>query len=190
MRPTTNFPTALADDADDVTYALNVAHVLWDKGDRSDAIRWVRRAVEAADESGHTARVVALARAASDLEDAPAAEPMRAEPLRAEPMRAEPRPAEPRPAEPRPALSSFTRTTSGPRPAPESATRQAAAALSQPAPAGVRVSVKYSLRDPTLLVVRRLAEGQTPPAGTREALLVMSEAPGAEAPQQSRRGGR
>ena len=39
----------------------------------------------------------------------------------------------------------------------------------------VRVSVRTSARDGTLLVVRTLAEGQTPPPGTREAFLVMTE---------------
>jgi len=34
--------------------------------------------------------------------------------------------------------------------------------------------VKTSVRDPSLLVVRPLADGQSLPAGTREAFLVMS----------------
>jgi hypothetical protein len=42
------------------------------------------------------------------------------------------------------------------------------------------VSVKTSVRDPDLLVVRPLAEGQPPPPGTREAFLVMVE-PAADA---------
>jgi hypothetical protein len=40
----------------------------------------------------------------------------------------------------------------------------------------LRVSVKYSVRDPTLLVVRSLADGQSAPAGTHEGYLVLSEA--------------
>ena len=40
---------------------------------------------------------------------------------------------------------------------------------------GVRVSVKTSVRDPSLLVVRRLGKGQAPPPGTRGALLVMDD---------------
>jgi hypothetical protein len=39
----------------------------------------------------------------------------------------------------------------------------------------VRVSVQPSVRDPTLLVVRSLAEGQSAPPGTREAFLVMAD---------------
>jgi hypothetical protein len=37
--------------------------------------------------------------------------------------------------------------------------------------ASVRVSVKTSVRDSSLLVVRPLADGAAVPAGTREALL-------------------
>jgi len=42
----------------------------------------------------------------------------------------------------------------------------------------VRVSVKASARDPGLLIARPLAEGQAAPAGAREALLVLVDAPG------------
>ncbi len=37
----------------------------------------------------------------------------------------------------------------------------------------VRVSIKVSARDPSLFVVRRLENGKAPPAGTRQALLVL-----------------
>jgi hypothetical protein len=49
----------------------------------------------------------------------------------------------------------------------------------------VRVSVKTSARDPSLIIARPLADGQTLPAGTREALLVLvdpSAEPSAGAP--------
>jgi hypothetical protein len=39
----------------------------------------------------------------------------------------------------------------------------------------IRVSVKTSVRDPNLLVVRPLAEGRPLPPGTREGTLVLSE---------------
>jgi hypothetical protein len=41
--------------------------------------------------------------------------------------------------------------------------------------ARLHVFVKTSVRDPNLLIVRPLAEGQRPPAGTREAFLVLVE---------------
>jgi hypothetical protein len=39
----------------------------------------------------------------------------------------------------------------------------------------LRVSIKISVRDPTLLIVRRLDEGKAPPAGAREGWLVMAD---------------
>jgi hypothetical protein len=39
----------------------------------------------------------------------------------------------------------------------------------------VRVSVRTSVRDPTLLVVRPLAAGQSPPPGAREGFLVLAD---------------
>jgi hypothetical protein len=49
-----------------------------------------------------------------------------------------------------------------------------------------RVYVKLSVRDPSLLVVRPLADGESAPAGTREAFLVMADAPNVAA--DSKRG--
>lgn len=43
----------------------------------------------------------------------------------------------------------------------------------------MRVSVKISVRDPSLFIARPLAEGQALPPGTREARLVLVE-PAAE----------
>jgi len=43
----------------------------------------------------------------------------------------------------------------------------------------LRVSVKLSVRDPNLLLARPLREGEAPPPGTREAVLVLVE-PAAE----------
>jgi hypothetical protein len=46
-----------------------------------------------------------------------------------------------------------------------------------------RVSLKVSARDPGLFIARPLADGQPPPAGTREAMLVLVDpagGPGAE----------
>jgi hypothetical protein len=39
----------------------------------------------------------------------------------------------------------------------------------------VRVSVKTSVRDPTLLIVRRLPPSTPAPSGTREALIVLMD---------------
>jgi hypothetical protein len=50
--------------------------------------------------------------------------------------------------------------------------RAGAAALQQ-----VRVSVRTSVRDPNLFIVRPLAEGVAAPPGTREAFLVLPDPP-------------
>jgi hypothetical protein len=49
---------------------------------------------------------------------------------------------------------------------------------------GVRVSIKTSVRDPMLLVVRRLDDGKELPPGTREGWLVMPEATNVDAAPQ------
>ena len=83
----------------------------------------------------------------------------------------------------RPALGSAPAPTLAP-PRPSRAARAASAPIAPtlppprvaPAPGleRLRVSVRTSVRDPTLLVVRLLPEGAAPPAGTREALLVLT----------------
>src|SRR6266487_4009831 len=55
------------DDSDDVTLALETARALEAKGDIPEAVRWLRRATEAAEKDGNDLRVVTLARAAADL---------------------------------------------------------------------------------------------------------------------------
>jgi hypothetical protein len=106
-------PTAQSDDPTDVVEALDVARALWDKGERSDAIRWVRRAVEAADLAGNVTRMASLARAAADLEQASMPPPA--------PMG--------RPSKPPPPLPAKARGASVPPPA-----RSANATLIDPTP--------------------------------------------------------
>jgi hypothetical protein len=266
--PTTRVPVPLDDDPEDVVEALEVAGALWEKGDRADAIRWVRRAAEAAADAGDTSRLAALARSAADLEQvaapspsapsledalvpaddldsqtrpavrsvAPPARPTAPPPLPSraprpptpaaptsdralppsdpalptlEELRA-PRPvtvppsdpALPRSVAPRPmTLPPSDRVSVAPRPmtvppsdrhsvtprpmpvAPESsppssvlpANARVPEASARGGPARLRVSVRTSVRDAGLLVVRPLADGQAPPPGTREAFLVMAD---------------
>jgi hypothetical protein len=61
------FPEPEANDADDVVLALETAGALWKRGDAQEGIRWLRRAAEAAEETGDDLRAVALARAAADF---------------------------------------------------------------------------------------------------------------------------
>jgi hypothetical protein len=147
----THVPEAASDDSHDVVEALDIARSLWEKGERRDAVRWVRRAVEAADEAGHTTRVVALARAAAELEDVPFSPTSQTRPA-SRPTAALGKPPKVPPPLPSP------KTVAPP-----------------PNEKRVRVSVKTSVRDASLLVVRVLPQGQPLPPGTREAFLVMTE---------------
>ena len=61
------FPNAEPSDPEGVVLALETARALWLRRDRQEAVRWIRRAAENAEEAGEDARAVALARAAADL---------------------------------------------------------------------------------------------------------------------------
>ena len=61
------FPGPEAFDSEDVLLALETAQALRAKGDLREAIRWIRRAADAAEQDGNDLRAVALARAAADL---------------------------------------------------------------------------------------------------------------------------
>ncbi len=62
-----NFPVSEPNDSDDVTLALETAEALWNRGDPSEALRWLRRAAEAAGDSGDDLRAVVLAKAVAEL---------------------------------------------------------------------------------------------------------------------------
>jgi hypothetical protein len=61
------FPAPEDNDADDVVLALETANALWRRGDSREAIRWLRRAAEAAEETGNDMRALSLARTAAEL---------------------------------------------------------------------------------------------------------------------------
>ena len=61
------FPRALPSDPEGVVLALETARALWLKRDRQEAVRWIQRAAENAEEAGKDARAVGLARAAAEL---------------------------------------------------------------------------------------------------------------------------
>jgi hypothetical protein len=61
------FPTPEDDDAEDVAWGLTTGAALWKQGERYDAIVWLKRAVEAANEAGAPGRADQLNRAATDL---------------------------------------------------------------------------------------------------------------------------
>jgi hypothetical protein len=62
-------PPASPSDSEDVAWALETADALWKRGERVDAVVWVRRAAQAAGEGEDAKRAAALARHAAELGD-------------------------------------------------------------------------------------------------------------------------
>ncbi|MBN2192301.1 MAG: hypothetical protein JW751_05750 [Polyangiaceae bacterium] len=65
--PSIALPGPTPEDGEDVVLALETAATLWKRGDKQDAIRWLRRAAESAEEAGDDMRALSLARTAADL---------------------------------------------------------------------------------------------------------------------------
>jgi hypothetical protein len=61
------FPLPVTSDPEDVALALKTAQALWKMLDYTEAVRWLRRAALAAEESGDDLRGVRLAAAAADI---------------------------------------------------------------------------------------------------------------------------
>jgi len=62
-------PPAKDSDAEDVVWGLQTAEALWKRGERIDAIVWLRRAAQAAGEAAEDDRALELARSAAELSD-------------------------------------------------------------------------------------------------------------------------
>lgn len=62
-------PPAHASDSEDVVWALQTADALWKRGERNDAVVWLRRAAQAAGEANDDDRSLFLARHAAELTD-------------------------------------------------------------------------------------------------------------------------
>ena len=62
-----SFPRPRHDDEDDVVWALQTARVQWDRGARADAIVWIRRASDAALQTGAQQRATELRGRAESL---------------------------------------------------------------------------------------------------------------------------
>jgi hypothetical protein len=186
-------PASLTGDASDVTVALEVAGALWEKGDYEEAIRWLKRAIEAASAAGDGPRAASLGQAAGDLEAALESRRQPASQPTAPAAAAAPPPSGPALASGSGATPASSRGVAsvssspmplrggGPSRPPPPPTARAVAMIPAVAWARdgrIRVSVKTSVRDPTLLLLRPLSEGQQAPTGTREGFLVLSETDG------------
>ena len=62
-----DLPEVEPQDPESVAVAIETARALFRTGDRLDALRWLRRAAERAEEAGDDTRAVNLARSAADL---------------------------------------------------------------------------------------------------------------------------
>jgi hypothetical protein len=61
------FPEPLDNDDDDVAWALQTAKVMWQRGAQADAIVWLRRAADTADQQSNVWRAADLRRSADEL---------------------------------------------------------------------------------------------------------------------------
>ena len=201
MNQSIQFPGPEAGDPEDVAWTLHTAGAMWARGELHDAVRWLRRAAEAAEAGGNDLRAVSLARAAADLTTSLALPPSVPPPAspdetsRMAPMLVS-RPDHARPIQPVddadgawdqseytiPEMSAVDSAPQRPPP-PRSKPNQPppsrpAAVLSVRPRQALRVSVEPSPDDKNLLHVRPLAEDESAPAGAHEALLTALE-PGA-----------
>ena len=119
-------PQAKTSDSEDVSWALQTAETQWARGDRAEALKWLRRAVDSASEGEDDMRALELAKAAAELTAPPP--PSVPAPPRSGPSVAPPRPSgappprpsgapPPRPSGAPPAPTSSSASVSPPRPA-------------------------------------------------------------------------
>jgi len=68
-------PAAKEDDPEEVSDKLSIAAAMWARGEKNDALSWLRRAAESASDADADMRALELAKAASALSDAIAGAP-------------------------------------------------------------------------------------------------------------------
>src|SRR3954462_5531070 len=66
-RPMMGIPPAIDTDAEDVVWGLQTAETLWKRGERIDALVWLRRAAQAAGDASDDDRALELARHAAEM---------------------------------------------------------------------------------------------------------------------------
>lgn len=109
-------PEARDDDPEEVADKLSIASAMWARGDRADALTWLRRAAESASDADADMRALELAKAASELAPhvsasvAPAAAAPAAKPPAAPP----PKPSAAPP--PKPSIAPKPATAAPPKP--------------------------------------------------------------------------
>jgi hypothetical protein len=171
MIESSGFPAPQTSDSEAVQLALETASALWSKGDAREALRWLRRAAETAGEAGDDLRAVGLARAAADLTAELQIPPSIPPPAASRPIATR---APIAPADDSGELAE--KTVPGMASAMDAAPAHASALHAGRPRQALRVSVLPSDAEKGLLHVRVLAEGEPPPPGAHEALLVALEA--------------
>ncbi len=71
----TTFPISLPEDPEAVLVALEVGRAMWERGDRRDAVKWLRQAVDDAFDAGLDARGLDLSKQAAGLASDPSLAP-------------------------------------------------------------------------------------------------------------------
>lgn len=195
---TADFPTPEDDDPEDIVLALETGSALWKNGKADEAVRWLRRAADSAEQAGKDLRALMLARAAAELVAPEGSAPPPSRAAAPDPSRPPPPPSRRSP----PSTSGAEPTAAASRPPPPSASRAPAPpsaapaappttshAQHEPAPSAppnspvesgeidltkaLRVSIKQSARDEALYVARLLDDGSAPPPGSRRALVIL-----------------
>ena len=192
-------PRPEVSDSDDVLLALETARALETQGELREAARWLRRAADEAEKQGNDERVLALARAAADLTNIlGSSPPIATEAITMPPpapgifdaVDAQYPPTTPPPESFEPTIPPpASPTTVSPPPLPAS-TMVAAAPVAAATPSSppdmpftersmrigaIRVAIaEGSIRGSKSFSVERLEEGQLPPAGSTEAMLVFT----------------
>jgi hypothetical protein len=67
MEAQSPIPNPLPNDDEDVSWALSTAGALWGRGERAEALKWLRRAAEQASDVNDDVRSLELAKAAADV---------------------------------------------------------------------------------------------------------------------------
>jgi hypothetical protein len=188
-------------DSDDVLLALETARALETQGEIREAVRWLRRAADEAEQQGNDERVLALARAAADLTNTLVAAPPAAEVPTMPPPSMYPATTPP----PDAIEATIPPPSSLPTTLPPVAAASEASAPSDPSPlasdppplashtaelsrvsdmpltersmriGAIRVAIALgSVRGTKSFSVERLESGQLAPPGTTEAMLVFT----------------
>lgn len=157
--PMDTIPAPRDDDDEDVHWALSTATALWARGERAEALRWLRRAAETASDAEADERALELFKAAADATGIVASQPPPASSAADERATAVPETIVAPPPSVRPAPSRAAPPPPAPSRPPPSIRPSPAAASARPAPPSVRPPVAAPSPRPSA----RPAPGTTPP---------------------------